>query len=66
MSDALADRLVMGQDQPPGRRVRQQLIRAGIDLGMMPGCEREACELGPAGGILIKDVECDTINHGWH
>ncbi|GMM61848.1 hypothetical protein NUTIK01_26250 [Novosphingobium sp. IK01] len=30
---------------------------------MMPGGKGETSELGPAGGVAIEDVECDTFDH---
>ncbi len=44
--------------------MRQKLIGVCINLGMMPSGERKACQLGPAGGVTIKDVECYAFSHG--
>jgi hypothetical protein len=53
----------MRDDQPAGRRVRQELIRTGVDFGVMPRGECEAGKPGTAGGVTIEDMECDAFSH---
>lgn len=62
----LAHGVVLRQHETAGRRMRQKLFGIGIDLGMVARGKGETSQLCPAGGVLIKDVECDTINHAVH
>ena len=39
----------MREHQPTGRGMRKQLVRVGLDFGMMPGRKGQASKLGAAG-----------------
>lgn len=43
--------------------MRQQFLGISVNFSVMASCERKACELCPAGGVTIEDVECYTISH---